>query len=54
MKDTIAYSQVIIHAGTNNIFKRNETDMINEIETLVESVKQKWPYANNIFFNHPT
>ena len=49
MKDTIAYSQIVIHVGTNNIFKTNETDIIDEIETLLESIKQKWPNANVIF-----
>ena len=49
MKDTVAYSQIVIHVGMNNIFKTNETDMIDEIETLLESIKQKWPYANVIF-----
>ena len=49
MKDTVAYSQIVIHVGTNNIFKTNETDIIDEIETLLESIKQKWPNANVIF-----
>ena len=41
MKDNVAYSQIVIHVGKNNIFKTNETDIINEIETLLESIKQK-------------
>ena len=49
MKHTVAYSQIVIHVGTNNIFKTNETDIIDQIETLLESIKQKWPNANVIF-----
>ena len=48
MEGTVTYSQIVIHLGTNNIFKTNETDIIDEIETLLESIQQKWPYANVI------
>ena len=41
MKDNVAYSQIVIHVGINNIFKTNEMDVIDEMETLLESIKQK-------------
>ena len=49
MKDTVVYFQIVIHAGTNNIFKTNEMDIIDDIATLVESIKEKLPNANITF-----
>ena len=49
LNDSITYSRVLIHVGTNNIFNTTEQEIIKEISKLVTIIKQKWPNTEIVY-----
>ena len=48
LNDSITYSCVLIHVGTNNIFNTTEQEIIEKISKLV-TIKQKWPNTEIVY-----
>ena len=49
LNDSITYSRVSIHVGTDNIFNTTEQEIIEEISKLVTIIKHKWPNTEVVY-----
>ena len=47
--DTTVYSKILVHVGTNNIFRSDEMSIIEEIHSLIKCIQVKWPKAEIIY-----
>ena len=43
--DTTPYTKLVIHVGTNDVFKSSEAEIIEGIKDLIDILKDKWPNA---------
>ena len=46
---TIPYTKIVIHIGTNDVFKSSEAEIIEDIRDLINILKDKWPNVQHIF-----
>ena len=43
MDDQTRYRKVLLHVGTNSVFKYDQQTLINEIHKLINLIQSKWP-----------
>ena len=46
--DTTIYSKILVHVGTNNMFRSDEMSIVEEIHSLIKCIQVKWPKAEII------
>ena len=49
LDDTTPYTKIVIHVGTNDVFKSSEAEIIEGIKDLINILKDKWQNAQHIF-----
>ena len=47
--DTTVCSKILVHVGTNNIFRSDEMSTVKEIHSLIKCIQVKWPKAEIIY-----
>ena len=47
--DTTPYIKIVIHVGTNDVFKSSEAEIIEDIKDLINILEDKWQNAQHIF-----
>ena len=40
--DTTPYTKIVMHVGTNDVFKSSEAEIIEGIKDLINILKDKW------------
>ena len=46
---TTPFTKIVIHVGTNDVFKFSESEIIEGMKDLINILKDKWPNAQHIF-----
>ena len=47
--DTTVYSKILVHVGTNNIFRYDEMCIVEEIHSMMKCIRVKWPKVEIIY-----